>query len=85
MSLTDDQQLEMYKSILEIRKDMEYTRKQQEEHYATTKKHEERICKIEKKQAVITTKLGAFILAGILICTAIGNATIYLFQRWILK
>lgn len=85
MSLTDEQQSEMYKNVLETRNNLGWVREQQEEHNTSIKEHEGRLSKLEKKQAVITTKLGAFVLAGILICTAVGNATIFLFQRWILK
>jgi len=85
MPLTDNQQTEMYKSVLETRNNLKWIREEQENQDKAIKEHEEKITELEKKQAVISTKLGAFLLACVMVCTAVGNATLYLFQRWILK
>ena len=78
MPLTDEQLGKMLTDIEWIREDLQKGRD-------TFSGHNERIIELEKNQAVITTKLGAFVITGLLICTMVGNAVIQLFQKVIAK
>lgn len=78
MALTDEQLGKMLTDIEWIREDLQKGRD-------TFSDHNERIAELEKNQAVITTKLGAFVITGLFICTIVGNAVIHLFQKVIAK
>jgi len=74
MALTDEQ-------FGEMRTDIKWIRERLQKGDDTLLEHNSRINELEKKQATISTKIGAFIIAGTFMCTLVGHAMLWVFQQ----